>query len=208
MAPHLGIVMMHLRPSDPFVWHASPGKRPPTKLQALPPGQARCPCSGITSAFAQRVTGLIEVNNRNDALNKKAASEFAPQVFRLPTAITMLIATMKAATILSVLLFAWIIQAADTKPIPNFRADLCRTPWTWVNSTNVVFLQSGKATIGADTATGYAWKIKSQEKRIVEVTWTYAGAKRNAVFTFAEDMKSAKAMMDGKREWESKPVAK
>lgn len=115
---------------------------------------------------------------------------------------------MKSASILAVVLFAWVIQAADTKKIPNFRADICRTPWTWVNSSKISFEPGGRASIDADPATKYAWKVKSAEQRIVEVEWTYSGAKRNAVFTFAEDMKSAKAVMDGKREWKSEAVAK
>jgi hypothetical protein len=105
-------------------------------------------------------------------------------------------------------LAAWLIQAADTTKIPNFRADVCRTPWTWVNSSTVTFQPGGKAIVGADAATGYRWKVKSAEQRIVEVEWTYAGNKRTAVFTFAEDMKSAKAVIDEKKQWESKPVPK
>ncbi len=117
-------------------------------------------------------------------------------------------ASMKTASILFLFLATWATQAADTIKIPNFRAAICRTPWTWVNSSNVTFNQSGKATVSADSATGYKWKIKSSENRIVEITWTYAGAERNVVFTFAEDLKSAKAIMDGKREWQSTPVTK
>jgi hypothetical protein len=117
-------------------------------------------------------------------------------------------APMKTASILSVLLFAWMIQAADTTKIPNFRADICRTPWTWVNSAKVTFHPGGKASVDADAATKYTWSVKSSENRIVEVEWIYAGNKRNAILTFAEDMKSAKAVIDGKKEWESKPIPK
>lgn len=115
---------------------------------------------------------------------------------------------MKALPFFLLLLAAWAVQAADTTKIPNFRADVCRTPWTWVNASKITFEPGGSATIDADKGTRYRWKVKSSETRIVEVEWTFGGNKRNAVFTFAEDMKSAKAIMDGKREWESKPVGK
>jgi hypothetical protein len=115
---------------------------------------------------------------------------------------------MKTASAISVLFFAWMLQAAETTKIPNFRADVCRTPWTWVNSGKVTFQPGGRATVDNDAATKYTWKVKSSEQRLVEVEWTYAGNKRNAVFTFAEDMKSAKAVIDEKKQWESKPAPK
>ncbi len=77
-----------------------------------------------------------------------------------------------------------------------------------MNSGKVTFQPGGKATVDSDSATKYTWKVKSSEQRIVEVEWTYAGNKRNAVFTFAEDMKSAKAVIDETKRWESKPVPK
>jgi hypothetical protein len=115
---------------------------------------------------------------------------------------------MKAASVILALQVAWTVHAADTIKIPNFRGDVCRTPWTWVNSGNVTFHPGGKATVDSDPATKYAWKVKSSDQRIVEVEWTYTGNKRTAVFTFAEDMKSARAVIDEQKQWVSKPVSK
>ena len=85
----------------------------------------------------------------------------------------------------------------------SLKKRLTNSTWTWIHpGSEVAFLSDGKAKI--ENSTIYSWEVTSSAKRTVEVKWP----SRSATFTFSEDLKSAKALMDGERQWDSKPVVK
>jgi hypothetical protein len=88
---------------------------------------------------------------------------------------------------------------------------LLNTTWSWnIPKFTVTFLPEGKANVDKNAI--FTWAVAKSSKPVVEVRWFYDGENRSAKFTFAQDLKSAKAVLNHGEvevsEWESKPVEK
>jgi hypothetical protein len=94
--------------------------------------------------------------------------------------------------------------AANGAETASFQKRLTNTTWSWVHpGSTITLLPDGKAVVSASTDS-YLWEVTNAGKKTAAVK--FSG--RTAEFTFADDLLSAKATMDGERTWDSKPVTK
>jgi len=83
----------------------------------------------------------------------------------------------------------------------QFKTQLLNTQWTWIHpGAKITFQANGQAWVNTDKEVK-TWFVADAANRIV--AGTFLGY-RTFLFTFSADLKTATAVLDGDREWDSK----
>jgi hypothetical protein len=91
------------------------------------------------------------------------------------------------------------LQTADTAA--GFKEQLLNTQWSWIHAgQQITFRENGQAWVNGDREVKN-WFVADAAGRVV--AGTFAGS-RTFMFTFSPDLKTARAVLDGDRPWDSK----
>lgn len=83
----------------------------------------------------------------------------------------------------------------------ELKAQLLNTKWSWIHpGSEITFREGGQAWVNTDKEVKN-WFVADAAGRVV--AGTFAGS-RTFMFTFSPDLKTARAVLDGDRVWESR----
>lgn len=96
-----------------------------------------------------------------------------------------------------------LVALQQTSAAADFKARLLSTQWSWIHAgQQITFRENGQAWVNGDREVKN-WFVADAETRLV--AGTFAGS-RTFLFTFSADFKTARAVLDGERPWDSKRV--
>lgn len=96
---------------------------------------------------------------------------------------------------------ATLVALQQTSSVADFKAQLLHTQWSWIHpGAQITFRENGQAWVNTDKEVKN-WFVADAANRVV--AGTFAGS-RTIMFTFSPDFKTARAVLDGERPWESK----
>lgn len=96
---------------------------------------------------------------------------------------------------------ATLVALQQTSAVADLKDQLLNTRWSWIHpGAYITFRENGQAWVNTDKEVKN-WFVADAANRVV--AGTFAGS-RTILFTFSPDFKTARAVLDGERPWDSK----